>query len=135
MYYYHYPYPAYPPADYNPPAPVYPDYFRYHPIPRQYPPVDVKIFEKSVKSIRLLMDQGSILLDRLGDEDFDLKIMGAAQQGKKAEVENLIKTIGLKVPVTTKYTPTGITFELTSPVDPNNPISCCRLTVNMKWGN
>lgn len=80
------------------------------------------------------MDQGSILLDRLGDEGFDIQIMKAAQQGKKAEVDTLIKSIGLKVPVTTKYTPTGVTFELSSLADQHNPFSCCTLTVHMKWG-
>lgn len=81
------------------------------------------------------MDQGSILLDRLGDEGFDVKLMGAAQKGNKAEVDKLIKTIGLKVPVQTKYTPSGITFELTTHPDPSTPMSCCTLIVHMKWGN
>jgi hypothetical protein len=129
MYYYHYPYPPYP----QPPA--YPGYYFYPPVTRQYPQVDVNIFSKSIKSYRLLMDQGSILLDRLGDEDFDVKLMSFAQQGNKTEVEKLIKTIGLKVPVETKYTPTGITFELSANPDPSSPISCCTLTVHMKWGN
>lgn len=80
------------------------------------------------------MDQGSILLDRLGDEGFDIKIMTAAQQGKKEEVDTLIKSIGLRVPVTTKYTPSGITFELSAHPEQNNPFSCCMLTVHMKWG-
>lgn len=81
------------------------------------------------------MDQGSILLDRLGDEDFDVKLMSFAQQGNKTEVDKLIKTIGLKVPVETKYTPTGITFELSAHPDLSSPISCCTLTVHMKWGS
>ncbi|MEH6995098.1 hypothetical protein V7075_20710 [Neobacillus drentensis] len=129
MYYYHYPYPPYP----QPPA--YPGYYFYPQVTRQYPQVDVNIFAKSIKSYRLLMDQGSILLDRLGDEDFDVKLMAFAQQGNKTEVDKLIKTIGLKVPVETKYTPTGITFELTAHPDPSSPMSCCTLSVHMKWGN
>ena len=119
MYYYHYPYPP------QPQPPVYPNYHNnnpnYHPIPRQYPQVDVNVFKKSIKSYRLLMDQGSILLDRLGDSDFDVKIMSAAQQGNNAEVDKLIKSIGLKVPVRTKFTPTGVTFDLTAHADPNAP--------------
>lgn len=128
MYFYHSPYPYYPSP------PVYPGYYVNQPIHRQYPPVDVKIFMQSIKSYRLLMDQGSILLDRLGDEGFDIKIMTAAQQGKKDEVDTLIKSIGLRVPVTTKYTPSGITFELSAHPEQNNPFSCCMLTVHMKWG-
>ncbi|SDM60854.1 hypothetical protein SAMN05443253_104240 [Bacillus sp. OK048] len=129
MYYYHYPYPL------HPRPPVYSDYQYYHPLPRQYPQVDVKIFKKSIKSYRLLMNQGSILLDRLGDSDFDVKLMSAAQQGNKAEVDSLIKSIGLSVPVNTKFTPTGVTFELTVHTDQNAPMNCCTLKVQLQWGN
>jgi hypothetical protein len=129
MYYYHYPYPLHP----QPPA--YPGYQYYHPLTRQYPQVDVNVFTKSIKSYRLLMDQGSILLDRLGDPDFDVKLMSAAQKGNKAEVDILIKSIGLRVPVETKYTPTGVTFELATQPEPGSPTSCCSLTVHLKWGN
>jgi hypothetical protein len=130
MYYYHYPYPT------NPQTPVYPNYYpNYHQPYRQYPQVDVETFTKSIKTYRLLMDQGSILLDRLGDAGFDVKLMSAAQQGDQAEVDRLIKSIGLKVPVKTTYTPTGVTFELKHQTDTSSPINCCTLTVNLKWGN
>jgi hypothetical protein len=129
MYYYPHQYPI------HPQMPAYPPQIMYQPYLRSYPPVDVKIFESSIKSFRLLMDQGSILLDRLGDLDFARKMMSAAQQGKKAEVDQIIRTIGLKVHVETKFTPTGVIFELTSKPNPNNPASCCTLKVFMKWGN
>ncbi|MFP7298904.1 hypothetical protein [Neobacillus niacini] len=129
MYYYYNPYQPYP----QPPA--YPSYYVYPPVTRQYPQVDVNVFTKSIKSYRLLMAQGSILLDRLGDEDFDVQLMSAAQQGNKAEVDRLMKTIGLKVPVETKYTPSGVTFELITHPEPGSPMSCCSLTVHLKWGN
>jgi hypothetical protein len=117
-----------------PPMPVYPPYTVNYPIPRMYPPVDTKIFEGSVKSFRLLMAQGSILLDRLGNASFAQKVMNAAQQGKNAEVDQLIKTIGLKVPVITKFTPTGVNFTLTTQATQQQPMNCCTLTVAMKWG-
>lgn len=129
MYYYPYQYPIYPPLSVYPPQMVYP------PFPRSYPPVDVKIFENSIKSFRLLMAQGSILLDRLGDLGFARKMMSAAQQGKKADVDHLIRTVGLKVPVITTFTPSGVIFELTTQPNQNNPDSCCTLKVSMKWGN
>ncbi|MEH7251539.1 hypothetical protein V7111_05385 [Neobacillus niacini] len=129
MYYYHYPYPLHPRPS------VYLDYQYYHPLPRQYPQVDVKVFKKSIKSYRLLMDQGSILLDRLADSDFDVKLMSAAQQGNKAAVDSLIRSIGLSVPVITKFTPTGVTFELTVHPDHNAPMNCCTLKVQLQWGN
>ena len=102
--------------------------------PRTYPPVDTKIFSESIKSFRLLMEQGSILLDRLGNHPFSHKIMSAAQQGNQAEVNRLIHSLGLKVPVKTSYTPTGVNFELTTQTNPAAPVSCCTLTINMKWG-
>ncbi|MEC1526157.1 hypothetical protein P9D43_29650 [Neobacillus niacini] len=126
MYYYHYPYPQ---------QAAYPGYHYHYPISRQYPQVDVNVFTKSIKSYRLLMAQGSVLLDRLGDAGFDVKLMTAAQQGNQAEVDRLIKTIGLKVPVKTRYTPTGVTFELTTQPAPGSYMHCCTLTVQLKWGN
>jgi hypothetical protein len=80
------------------------------------------------------MEQGSILLDRLGDVDFAHKMMESAQQGKKVEVDHLLKTMGLQVPVEARYTPSGVTFELKSPSTQNNPANCCTLSVHMKWG-
>jgi hypothetical protein len=118
-----------------PPSPVYPAYTVYPYIPtRSYPPVDTKIFESSVKSFRLLMAQGSILLDRLGDVSFARRIMSAAQQGNNAEVDRLIKSIGLKIPVATQFTPSGVIFELTTKTTQAQPVNCCTLAINMKWG-
>ncbi|MEH7112940.1 hypothetical protein V7124_11240 [Neobacillus niacini] len=129
MYFYHYPYPLHPQPR------IYPSYNQYQPIPRQYPQVDVNVFKKSIKTYRLLMDQGSILLDRLGDSNFDLKLMSAAQKGNHAEVDTLMKSLGLKVPVKTNFTPTGVTFDLTAHTDPSVPMSCCTLSIHLKWGN
>ncbi|MED1471279.1 hypothetical protein [Bacillus salipaludis] len=128
MFYNPFHYPIYPLV------PAYPGYYVNYPLPRTYPPVDIKIFSKSVKSFRLLMEQGSILLDRLGDAGFAHKMMTFAQQGKKAEVDQLIKSIGLKVPVITKFTPSGVIFELTTQATQQAPMSCCTLSVSMKWG-
>ncbi|MFZ7943018.1 MULTISPECIES: hypothetical protein [Bacillaceae] len=128
MYYYPFHYPA------VHPMPSYPGYPAAYPIPRTYPPVDTKIFAGSVKSFRLLMEQGSILLDRLGDLNFSKKLMSEAQQGKNAEVDQMIKSIGLKVPVITKFTPSGVNFILTTEPTQQHPSNCCTLTVAMKWG-
>lgn len=119
MYYYLYHYPTHPP---------------YPVILRTYPPVNVKIFESSVQSFRILMAQGSKLLDRLGDSVFAAKIMSAAQQGKKAEVDKLVKSIGLSIPVITNYTPSGVIFVLRTLANQQSPESCCTLTISMKWG-
>jgi hypothetical protein len=127
----------FPPFHYpiSPAMPIYPGYTVNDQVPRTYPPVDTKIFETSIKSFRLLMEQGSLLLDRLSDVSFAHKVMTVAQQGKKAEVDRLIKSIGLKVPVLTNFTPTGVLFTLTTQTGPSTPLSCCTLTINMKWGH
>jgi hypothetical protein len=117
-----------------PPMLPYPTYIANHQTPRTYPPVDIKMFGSSVKTFRILMEQGSILLDRLGDAGFAYKMMNAAQQGKNVEVDTMIKSIGLKVPVTTKFTPAGVNFILTTKANQNQPVNCCTLSVAMRWG-
>ncbi|NRD77941.1 hypothetical protein HPT25_11155 [Bacillus sp. BRMEA1] len=127
MYHHYFQYPVYPPT------PPYSGYYVHQPH-RPYPPVDTKIFASSIKSFRLLMEQGSILLDRLGDSSFAFKMMSAAQQGNKAEVDRLVKSVGLKVPAETKFTPSGVIFTLSSQTTQQQPLSCCTLAVSMKWG-
>lgn len=129
MYYNPYYYPAYPTITHFPVLPM------NYQIPRTYPSVNTQIFSQSIKSFRLLMAQGSILLDRLSNVQFARQLMTAAQKGNQGEVDRLIKSLGLKVPVITKYTPSGVNFELVTPTSPNNPTNCCTLTINMKWGS
>jgi hypothetical protein len=117
-----------------PPIQVYPTITIKAPLPRTYPPVDINIFEMSVKTFRQLMAQGSILLDRLGDAQFARRVMSAAQQGKHAEVDQLINSIGLKVHVLTRFTPTGVIFTLATHPAQLQSINCCTLTIAMKWG-
>ncbi|MCD4839266.1 hypothetical protein LRS37_10325 [Neobacillus sedimentimangrovi] len=128
MYYNPFPYPIYPTT------PVNPIYWLNAPIYRIYPPVNISILESSVKKFQLLMTQGSLLLNRLGDKSFAHKIMTAAQQGKQEEVDQLIRFIGLQIPVTTNYTPTGVNFILSTQTSQNDPTNCCTLTINLKWG-
>lgn len=121
-------------------------YFSYYPtfpslsafadaqsLPRfTYPTIDTKIFSHSVKSFHPLMEQGKILLEKLSDPAFARKIMEAAQQGKKSQVEHLVKLIGLKIPITTHYTPSDVIFTLHMQPDPHT--SCCALSIALKWG-
>lgn len=120
--------------NYPVPLPGYYRYYHHYPYVRAYPSVNTKIFSHSVQNFRVLMAQGSLLLDKLGEAAFETKMMTAAQQGKQAEVDTLIKSIGLKVPVKTEYTPTGIKFILFTPTQSGEFGSCCSLSVFMKWG-
>lgn len=98
-----------------------------------YPAVNTEIFLQSIKSFRLLMQQGNRLLDRLIDGNFSKRIMAAAQRGDKKQVDMLIKSIGLSVPITTQYTPSGVIFTLYSPLGDSH-VNCCTLTMSLKWG-
>ena len=118
-----------------PPNPYYLAHTITTPTIRAYPPVDINIFEKSVKTFRQLMSQGSRLLDRLGDAQFARRVMSAAQQGKQTEVNQLIHSIGLSVPVVTKFTPSGVIFTLATHPPQLEAIDCCTLTIAMKWGH
>jgi hypothetical protein len=99
-----------------------------------YPSVDIKIFEHSVHAFGPLMEQGSKLLGRLSDPTFAHQIMNAAQEGKTAQVDQLVKSIGLRVPITTHFTPSSVMFTLHLQENQHEPISCCALTVTLKWG-
>lgn len=117
-----------------PQYPCQPYFNPYNSFHRTYPPVDTQIFSASVQNIRLLMEQGRHLLDKLAESAFETKIMTAAQQGKHQEVDQLIQSIGLKIPIETKYTPSGVNFILRTPSTTNDPFNCCSLTIGMKWG-
>lgn len=121
---------------YNSPFPYFPIY-----PPTQadirfaYPAVDTKIFSKSVKAFSPLMTQGARLLSHLTNPSFARRLMTAAQQGKKAQVDALVKSIGITFPITTHYSPTGIVFTLHSreTLDPFE--NCCSLSFAIKWGH
>lgn len=114
----------------SPPAilPAYP-FLRF-----AYPAVDIKTFEHSIKAYPALMKQGSLLLGHLSKPSFARRLMIAAQQGKQAEVEKLIKMIGLKVPVVIHYTPEDVIFTLHSTANQYSPMDCCKLSISLKWG-
>jgi hypothetical protein len=100
-----------------------------------YPAVDTKIFAKSLKTFTSLMHQGNRLLSHLSNPSFARRLMDAAQQGKQARVEALVKSIGITVPVTTNFSPSGIVFTLHSRETPNPLENCCSLSFAIRWGH
>jgi hypothetical protein len=121
---------------YDPPFPFFPVYPTIHANCRfAYPAVDTKIFSKSVKAFSPLMQQGNRLLSHLNNPSFAHKLMDAAQHGRRAQVEALVKSIGLTAPVTTHYSPTGIIFTLHSRETPDPFENCCSLSFAIKWGH
>lgn len=102
----------------------------YHFI-RQYPDVDPTMFEQSAKSMQTLMQDASIVLQKLAQsKDFASKVMSAAQHSNMKEVDQLIKSTGIKSKVKTSFNPDGIHMELSSSI---GQAECCHLTVSLRW--
>ncbi|MDQ0245500.1 hypothetical protein J2S09_003077 [Bacillus fengqiuensis] len=98
---------------------------------RQYPQVDPTLFNQSAIAMQTLMKDASILLNELAEsKEFDSKIMVAAQQSNKKEVEKLIKSTGIKSKVDTSFNPDGINLKLSSKV---GGTECCHLTIALRW--
>lgn len=119
----------YPPFPFLTIYPPHPANFRF-----AYPTADPKMFTHSVKAFSPLMEQGRILLNRLSNPSFAYRIMEAAQHGNKTQVEALVKSIGLTVPITTYFSPTGIIFTLHLRENHHAPENCCSLSFAIKWG-
>jgi hypothetical protein len=98
---------------------------------RQFPDVDPTFFEQSAKSMQMLMKDASLVLNRLADsKTFASKVMSAAQQSNKNEVDKLIKSTGIKSKVETTFNPDGIHLKLSSTV---GTAECCHLTIALRW--
>lgn len=98
---------------------------------RPYQDVDATLFHQSAIAMQALMKDASILLNKLAEsKEFDSKIMAAAQQSNTTEVEQLIKSTGIKSKVHTSFNPDGITLKLSSKV---GNTECCHLTIAMRW--
>lgn len=101
------------------------------PINRQYPQVDPTMFEQSAKSMQTLMKEASLVLNKLAvSKDFATKVMYAAQQSNMKEVDELIKSTGIKSQVKTSFTPDGIHMRLSSSI---GEAECCHLTIALRW--
>ncbi|HZH62570.1 MAG TPA: hypothetical protein VEY70_24005 [Metabacillus sp.] len=104
----------------------------YHmPFNRQFPQVDPTVFEQSAKSMQTLMKEASLVLTKLAEsKDFATKVMSAAQQSNMKEVDELIKSTGIKSQVKTSFNPDGIHMNLSSSI---GEAECCHLTIALRW--
>lgn len=113
--------------------PVY--YYPPHPYPvrayRQFPDVDAEFLHLAANETKKLMREASIVLDHFADsEEFDKKVMTAAQASNTEEVERLIKSIGITSEIDVSYNPDGLRMEFISNVEDTE---CCKLTVALRW--
>ncbi|WP_338753724.1 hypothetical protein [Bacillus sp. FJAT-52991] len=119
-------YPSYPTGYF------YPDYLYYPAIhQRVYPQIDVTLFKQSAQSMKNLLKETNLLLNKLSDSpSFAYQVMNAAQQAKQKEVERLIKSAGITSKTDISFNPDSIHVELRSKAGGNN---CCHLTIALRW--
>ncbi|MFC2947372.1 hypothetical protein [Virgibacillus sediminis] len=120
MYYWYYPY--YCPGCYY--GPVYPSV-------RQYPPVDPDFFHQSANEMKKLMQDVSLVLDKLADsKEFDEQVMHAAQVADQEEVERLIESAGISSAVEITFNPDNIRLEFSSKIEGED---CCHISIALRW--
>ncbi|PAV28847.1 hypothetical protein CIL05_14570 [Virgibacillus profundi] len=110
----------------------YPLYFYnpYLPI-REFPPVDPEFFHQSANETKKLMEDASVILDKLADsKEFDEELMYAAQTSDIEEVERLINSIDISSEVEVHFNPDNLRLEFKSHVEETE---CCKLTVALRW--
>lgn len=103
----------------------------YHETRQQFPDVDAELLYESANETKKLMEDASIVLDKLADsEEFDTELMYAAQASDIDEVRRLIRSTGVESPVDVNYNPDGLTISFSSQV---NDLDCCKLRVALRW--
>ncbi|WP_100330694.1 hypothetical protein [Bacillus xiapuensis] len=98
---------------------------------RPFPPINTAQLKLSVRSMKKLVAETSLLLNKLADSSaFAYQVMTAAQQSKQKEVERLIKSAGITSKTAITYTPDSLHIEL-SPAD--GTAGCCHLIIVLRW--
>ncbi|MGY0693899.1 hypothetical protein ACW2QC_14110 [Virgibacillus sp. FSP13] len=97
----------------------------------QYPEVDPTLFHQSAGAFKTLMNDATIILNKLADsKEFAYQVMNAAQVNDKDEVEKLIKSTGVKENVNVDFNPDAITLEMMSKLEKTE---CCKLAMTLRW--
>lgn len=108
-------------------------HYRHPVMPRQgqFPAVDPKGLEESAEKFLELMQQAHLIIDKIsGSRQFAYELMSAAQVSDQEKVEKMLKSTGVTIKMTTKYTPTGIQIILK-----NSEVAggCCDLMIALRW--
>ncbi|GLB59663.1 hypothetical protein [Cytobacillus sp. NCCP-133] len=106
----------------------------YHPVyfQRTFPGVDPGMFMISAKKMEVLMrDAGTLLVNMAESKKFSYELMSAAQQSKKSEVEEMLKSTGISQIPSVSYTPDGMTLHFES--EKEEQVKCCDLTLKLRW--
>lgn len=105
--------------------------YQHSPFYRKLPEVDATLFNKSAITMQNLMKDASVVLNSIaGSKEFAKKIMTAAQDSHLEEVEQLIKSTGIKSDIDTSFNPDGINLKFSSSIQSTE---CCQLTIALRW--
>ena len=99
---------------------------------RQFPSVDPELLNQSANESKKLMNDASIVLDKLANsKQFGTELMDAAQASDNEKVKQLIDSIeGVTSEIRVKYTPDGLQLEFKSKASHSD---CCLLKVSLRW--
>ncbi|WP_163538476.1 hypothetical protein [Gracilibacillus sp. YIM 98692] len=107
-----------------------PDHAAYWPT-RQFPPVNPDLLYQSANESKKLMNEASMVLNKLSEsKEFDAQLMYAAQASDIEEVNRLIHSIGVTSDVDIHFNPDSLRLEFTSKVA---NIDCCKLSIALRW--
>lgn len=97
----------------------------------QYPPVDPSLFNQSANETKKLMEDASLVLNKLAEsKEFDEQLMDFAQRSDMEEVQRLISSVGVKSNVKVNFNPDGFRLVFASNIENTE---CCQLTINLRW--
>ncbi|MFE8702376.1 hypothetical protein ACFYKX_17400 [Cytobacillus sp. FJAT-54145] len=129
----------YPQAQHMPPNYTYNPYnaqmphYRFYPQPyyRPFPQVNPDLFMQSAHHMQVLMKDASLLLDRMASsKEYAMNLMGAAQESKMQQVNDMIKGAGITTMPEVSYTPEGLKLYFKSKAE---DIDCCHLSLTLRW--
>ncbi|WP_077247327.1 hypothetical protein [Pseudobacillus wudalianchiensis] len=98
---------------------------------RPYPKVNVTLFKQSAQSIKQLVHESNLLLNKLTDNsDFAFRLMTAAQAANHREVERLVRSTGISGKAIVSFTPDVFRIELRTTTA---NAECCKLAISLRW--
>lgn len=102
----------------------------YQPRKNQFPPVEVSKFQKSARAFKTLINSATTILDEMDNsQSFAYQLKTLAQQGKKEEIQRLLREIGIKEDVKVSFNPDQIHIMLS----PKGETGCCDLVMTLFW--
>ncbi|GAB4074205.1 hypothetical protein GCM10028778_17080 [Barrientosiimonas marina] len=97
----------------------------------QYPAIDTSLFNQSASETKKLMDDASVIIDKLAEsDDFSAKVMNAAQMSEHDKVKQFMKSTGIASDVDVQFNPDGLHLLFKSQV---NHKDCCKLNIALRW--